>query len=80
MTVKVTVVLLVAPPPEAVMVKVKVPIGCEDGVVMVSVDVKGGVPDAGANEAVVPVGNPETLSEMVGMPTVKLVVKGTLSV
>jgi len=52
-TTRVTCVCLVNPPPEPVIVNVYVPVGVEEEVFIVRVDVNVGIPDDGENEYVV---------------------------
>jgi hypothetical protein len=60
-TVRVTEVVWVSPPPLPTMVSVNVPGDTEDDTVTPSVEVNGGVPEVGLNDADTPVGNPDTL-------------------
>jgi hypothetical protein len=59
LTVKLNVVVLVTPPPDAVTVTVEVPAGVEPLVLMVSVEEQLGLQLLGEKEAVAPEGNPE---------------------
>jgi hypothetical protein len=63
LTVRLKEVVLVSPPPAAVTVIVEVPAGVEPLALMLRVVEHVGLQEAEENEAVAPVGSPETLKE-----------------
>ena len=63
LTVRLNVVVLVTPPPDAVTVMVELPAGVELLVLMVSVEEQAGLQLVEEKEAVAPVGRPEAEKE-----------------